>query len=221
MVKLIKLIETEFMGQTDPSNYFGPEINKYGVVIDNRDEVTHTPETDAERKKRDKEEEDLLDPTVGPTGEVKTKKKKKKKNGEESEEEDDKEKVEESAESDIELEALLMDPEIRELLKKFLEGVQSPIGEDYETMVRTLASDLLETAVTHEGEVEPISSDALRELNKFPKPDMEKGISTEMEHTTNRRVAMRIALDHLKEDPHYYQKLDAVEGKKPYDSGMF
>jgi predicted RND superfamily exporter protein len=38
-----------------------------------------------------------------------------------------------------------------------------------------------------------------------------KGISVEMEHTTDREVAKEITLDHLFEDPKYYDKLAKVE----------
>ena len=34
-----------------------------------------------------------------------------------------------------------------------------------------------------------------------------KGIRVEMEHTTDRSIASEIALDHIKEDPKYYDKL--------------
>lgn len=36
------------------------------------------------------------------------------------------------------------------------------------------------------------------------------GIKVEMEHTDDPQLAMEIALDHLKEDPHYYTKLQTV-----------
>jgi hypothetical protein len=38
-----------------------------------------------------------------------------------------------------------------------------------------------------------------------------KGIKVEMEHTTDKDTAREIALDHLKEDPKYYDKLTKVE----------
>ena len=42
-----------------------------------------------------------------------------------------------------------------------------------------------------------------------------KGITVELEHTTKRSVAREIALDHIKEDPTYYDKLNKyVEGGK-------
>lgn len=36
---------------------------------------------------------------------------------------------------------------------------------------------------------------------------LEEGAEIEMEHTTHPRVARKIALDHLAEDPLYYKKL--------------
>jgi hypothetical protein len=41
--------------------------------------------------------------------------------------------------------------------------------------------------------------------------EFKKGIAVEMEHTTNREVAKEITLDHLFEDPKYYDKLKKVE----------
>ena len=47
---------------------------------------------------------------------------------------------------------------------------------------------------------------------KVPKRDiliqLEKGIKVELEHTSERNVARKIALDHIGEDPHYYNKLE-------------
>ena len=43
-------------------------------------------------------------------------------------------------------------------------------------------------------------------------PDqLEMGIEVEMEHTTNKDVAERIALDHLAEIPDYYSRLKKME----------
>ena len=50
---------------------------------------------------------------------------------------------------------------------------------------------------------------------KVPKRDiliqLDKGIKVELEHTGDRKVAREIALDHLGEDPHYYNKLAKAE----------
>jgi Protein of unknown function (DUF5661) len=40
-----------------------------------------------------------------------------------------------------------------------------------------------------------------------------KGIKVELEHTTHKVIARRIALGHLKEDPKYYTKLAKMENK--------
>lgn len=43
------------------------------------------------------------------------------------------------------------------------------------------------------------------------KTQLEHGITVEHEHTSKNDVAREIALDHLNEDPHYYEKLKKVE----------
>lgn len=45
---------------------------------------------------------------------------------------------------------------------------------------------------------------------------LEKGIKVEMEHTTSKEVAKEIAMDHLWEDPKYYDKLDSIEEGRNY-----
>jgi len=42
---------------------------------------------------------------------------------------------------------------------------------------------------------------------------LNKGIKTEGEHTKNKLVAKKIALDHLAEDLFYYEKLAKIERK--------
>jgi len=41
--------------------------------------------------------------------------------------------------------------------------------------------------------------------------ELEKGIKVEMEHTTDEKIAREIAMDHLWEDPKYYDKLAKIE----------
>ena len=43
------------------------------------------------------------------------------------------------------------------------------------------------------------------------KKQLEKGIKVEMEHTTSKEIAKEIAMDHLWEDPKYYDKLASIE----------
>lgn len=48
------------------------------------------------------------------------------------------------------------------------------------------------------------------DLNKL-KQQLEKGIEAELEHTSEKDVAIEIAMDHLWEDPEYYEKLATIE----------
>jgi hypothetical protein len=45
------------------------------------------------------------------------------------------------------------------------------------------------------------------DINNIDKNELLKGVKVEMEHTTNLKIATKIALDHLAEDKHYYTKL--------------
>jgi hypothetical protein len=45
----------------------------------------------------------------------------------------------------------------------------------------------------------------------FDKASLKKGIKVELEHTDDRQVAQEIAMDHLTEDPEYYDKLEKME----------
>jgi pyrimidine deaminase RibD-like protein len=57
---------------------------------------------------------------------------------------------------------------------------------------------------------------------KVPKQDiliqLDKGIKVELEHTKDRSIAREIALDHINEDPHYYNKLAKANIKESTDS---
>lgn len=46
------------------------------------------------------------------------------------------------------------------------------------------------------------------------KKQFQKGIKVEMEHTSNKDVAKEIVMDHLFEDPNYYDKLEKMESKE-------
>jgi hypothetical protein len=50
----------------------------------------------------------------------------------------------------------------------------------------------------------------IEELSKkynVDRNELQKGIKVEKEHTTDEKIAAKIALDHLSEDPKYYTKL--------------
>jgi len=45
----------------------------------------------------------------------------------------------------------------------------------------------------------------------FLKDALKKGIEVELEHTSDESIAKEIAIDHLWEDPEYYDKLETIE----------
>jgi predicted nucleotidyltransferase len=49
----------------------------------------------------------------------------------------------------------------------------------------------------------------------YLKKQLAKGIKVELEHTTSKKAALEIAMDHLWEDPKYYIKLSKIEEVKP------
>lgn len=51
------------------------------------------------------------------------------------------------------------------------------------------------------------------------KSSIVKGTKVEMEHTNNKEVAKKIAMDHLFEDLEYYEKLKKIESKEATSSG--
>lgn len=52
---------------------------------------------------------------------------------------------------------------------------------------------------------------AHKQPKDFNPKSIRKGMKVEREHTTNRNVQREIAMDHLTEDPHYYEKLQKME----------
>jgi len=48
---------------------------------------------------------------------------------------------------------------------------------------------------------------------KFNKKELKIGIKVEMEHTKSKKVAEKIAKDHLKEYPNYYTEFKKFEKK--------
>jgi hypothetical protein len=45
----------------------------------------------------------------------------------------------------------------------------------------------------------------------FDQRALARGTKVELEHTRSEKIAREIAMDHLTEDPHYYEKLARVE----------
>jgi hypothetical protein len=51
---------------------------------------------------------------------------------------------------------------------------------------------------------------------KYNSKQLEMGIKVEMEHTTHKEIAKRIAMDHLAEIPDYYTRLAQMEQEAEY-----
>jgi hypothetical protein len=51
-----------------------------------------------------------------------------------------------------------------------------------------------------------------KQPSDFDRKQLQKGIKVEMEHTDDKTKAEEIAMDHLTEDPKYYDKLETIEG---------
>ncbi len=60
-----------------------------------------------------------------------------------------------------------------------------------------------------------------RRPSEFDATELARGATHELEHTSDRRLAQEIAMDHLAEDPEYYVKLEKMESgyrqnRRPY-----
>ena len=58
------------------------------------------------------------------------------------------------------------------------------------------------------------NKDTIKKMLELLKLQLNKGIKVEMEHTDNENQAKEIAMDHLSEDPQYYNKLKKIETKE-------
>ena len=57
------------------------------------------------------------------------------------------------------------------------------------------------------------------DIESMLKKQLNKGVKVEMEHTNDKKRANEIAMDHLFEDPKYYDKLEKIESKESTGSG--
>jgi hypothetical protein len=65
--------------------------------------------------------------------------------------------------------------------------------------------------------VDPSTKKKIKDIFRKIKIQLNKGIKVEMEHTKSRIKAKEIAMDHLWEDPKYYDKLEKIESKEGKD----
>lgn len=191
-MNILRLIETEFQGETNPGGYMGPELDAFGVITNNSDEVTHTPESKAERKKRKKVKQDME--TVSGTSTT---------------------PVEESQHEDL-LDQMLQDPKVQEMLVRILGSIKVDNVHESVLSIGDYVDALLETSKYPPGSIGAASASEWKKLSSFDFKSVQKAIEVESEHTTNKSVAAKIALAHFEEDPDYYTKLARVEGEEPY-----
>lgn len=112
------------------------------------------------------------------------------------------------------LDELLEDPRIQAMLANILGHIS--IGPVHENSIDDIVSAIVEGFQGISGSIGPATTAEWRELSTFDAKDVMKAIEVETEHTSDKRVAAKIALSHFKEDPKYYTKLARVEGEKPY-----
>lgn len=78
---------------------------------------------------------------------------------------------------------------------------------------------LLDIAMKHSfGDKVLTTSKKIERLLKLLQKELQKGIEVELEHTKDREKAKEIAMDHLYEDPKYYEKLKKVETNEQGES---
>lgn len=72
---------------------------------------------------------------------------------------------------------------------------------------------------SYDESTDSISKPMVKQMYRKLKVQLEKGIKVEREHTKSRIIAKEIAMDHLSEDPKYYDKLEKVEPNEATGSG--
>jgi hypothetical protein len=79
---------------------------------------------------------------------------------------------------------------------------------------------LLDIAKKHayDDSTDSTSKEKIEKVHRELKSQLNKGIKTEMEHTKDKDKAKEIAMDHLSENPKYYDKLKKVETKEATSS---
>jgi hypothetical protein len=88
-------------------------------------------------------------------------------------------------------------------------------GWDVESTVWFDPSKLVFRGLVNPRERIPGGLAAGRRASEFDRAALARGTAVELEHTDDPRVAQEIAMDHLAEDPRYYEKLAKMEAGAP------
>jgi hypothetical protein len=106
-------------------------------------------------------------------------------------------------------------------LKQWLEKIGIGAATIYNTLKGTI--EKYKDAFMKQDAGQKMAAKLVREESKIDKDKLsqiKKGIEVEMEHTNDPKVALKIALDHIKEDPKYYDKLTKA-GLEELNEGEF
>jgi len=117
----------------------------------------------------------------------------------------------------------VMEKEFKKMMDDSLKNAFDRMGTDYDPVVKNTELNKLRGDVVSEDELEGGEADemTIEKLAKKHKTKVEniinqlmKGIAVEREHTNEVNLAMEIAMDHVSEDPKYYDKLEKIESHK-------
>lgn len=111
-----------------------------------------------------------------------------------------------------------------ELFKQSLDKAFSQITLNASTLgdhmkyKRGFTEENLEGGIADGKSLEDIAKKHKKNITSIQK-QLNKGMKVEMEHTKNKSKAKEIAMDHIFEDPNYYDKLEKIESKEATGSG--
>jgi|688.fasta_scaffold1843482_2 hypothetical protein len=93
-------------------------------------------------------------------------------------------------------------------IKKYREFINESASEEI-AGGKSSGMSLIDIAKKHsyDDSSDSTSQEKIDDMYTILTKQLEIGISVELEHTGNEDVAMEIAMDHLEEDPRYYEKL--------------
>lgn len=110
------------------------------------------------------------------------------------------------------------DAKIYDAIMDFFADNPSPPDEDVHALADKLGIDEHKFEAYIYSILGSILGTGMAKKEKFTEKDadpeeLKKGIKIEMEHTKNKAISKRIALDHLAELPDYYTRLTKMEGE--------
>lgn len=106
----------------------------------------------------------------------------------------------------------------RDLFKNSLDKAFSKVDlnsgtlQDHSKYKRGFQEEVLSGGISDNKSIEDIAKKHKKNVSDI-KSQLNKGIKVEMEHTNSKAKAKEIAMDHILEDPNYYDKLQKIETK--------